>query len=43
MTREEALSIAEEFTKWLEDMAKKYGWDKNDVQILIKLFLGGGV
>ena len=39
MTREEAICIAEEFSKWLEDMAKKYGWDKNDVQALIKQFL----
>lgn len=39
MTREQAISIAEEFNKWLEDMAKKYEWDKNDVQALIKQFL----
>lgn len=39
MTREQAISIAEEFNKWLETMAKKYGWDKNDVQALIKQFL----
>jgi len=39
MTREQAISIAEEFSKWLEDMAKKYGWDKSDVQALIKQFL----
>ena len=39
MTREEAINIAEEFSKWLEDIAEKYGWDKNDVQALIRLFL----
>lgn len=39
MTREQAISIAEEFNKWLEDMAKKYGQDKNDIQGLIKLIL----
>ena len=36
---EELVSIAEEFNKWLEDMSKKYGWDKDDVQALIKQFL----
>lgn len=39
MTREEAIRIAEDFNEWLEDMAKKYGWDKGDVQYLIKQFL----
>ena len=39
MTRDEALCIAVEFSKWLEDMSKKYGWDKDDVQLLIKQFL----
>lgn len=39
MTIEETINIAEEFNKWLEDTAKKYGWDKNDVQALIKQFL----
>lgn len=39
MTREELLCIAEEFNKWLEDMAEKYRQDKNDVQSLIKQFL----
>lgn len=39
MTREEAINIAEEFNEWLEYMAKKYGWDKDDVQSLIKMFL----
>lgn len=41
MTREEAIHIAEEFCNWIEDMAKKYGWDKNDIQLLIKQFLIG--
>lgn len=36
---EEAISIAEEFSEWLEDMAKKYKWNKDDVQALIKKFL----
>ena len=39
MTREEAICIAEEFSEWLENMVEKYGWDKNDVQDLIKQFL----
>ena len=40
MTREEQLLyIAEEFNKWLEDIAEKYKWDKNDIQSLIKQFL----
>jgi len=39
MERAEVISIAEEFSEWLEDMAEKYGWDKNDVQALIKQFL----
>ena len=39
MTREEAISIAEEFSEWLEDIAEKYEWDKDDVQYLIKQFL----
>lgn len=39
MTKEEVINIAEEFSKWLEDIAEKYGWDKNDVQALIKQFL----
>jgi len=36
MTREEAIQIIEAFSKWLEDMAEKFGWDKDDVQSLIK-------
>jgi hypothetical protein len=39
MLREEALNIAEEFSEWLEDIAEKYGWDKDDVQDLIRQFL----
>ena len=39
MTGEQLLCIAEEFDKWLEDMAEKYKWDKDEVQILIKQFL----
>jgi len=39
MTREEVINIAEEFSEWLEDMAEKYGCDKNDIQSLIKQFL----
>jgi len=38
MTREEAISIAEEFSEWLETMAEKYGWNKDDVQSLINSF-----
>lgn len=39
MTDEELLCIAEEFNAWLEDMAEKYKWDKDDVQALIRQFL----
>lgn len=39
MTRDDAIYIAEDFNEWLEDMAKKYNLDKNDVQDLIKQFL----
>lgn len=39
MTHEEIIHIAEEFSKWLEDIAEKYEWDKDDVQALIKQFL----
>jgi hypothetical protein len=36
MRSEDAINIAKEFNEWLEDIAEKYGWDKNDVQALIK-------
>lgn len=36
---EEVICIAEEFSEWLEDMAEKYRWDKDDIQVLIKQFL----
>lgn len=39
MTREHLIEIAKEFSKWLEEMSEKYGWDKDDVQSLIKQFL----
>ena len=41
MTRErdEVIDITEEFNKWLEDISEKYGWDKDDIQTLIKLLL----
>ena len=39
MTIEETMSIAEEFNQWLEDIAEKYKWTKDDVQSLIKQFL----
>jgi len=35
----EALCIALDFNEWLENMSEKYGWDKNDVQLLIKQLL----
>ena len=41
MTTEEVLLILEEFNDWLENIAKKYGQDKNDIQGLIKLILIG--
>lgn len=37
--KEEMANIAEDFDKWLEDIAKKYGWDKDEVQALIKWIL----
>ena len=37
--KEEMANIAEDFNKWLEDITKKYGWDKDEVQVLIKWFL----
>lgn len=39
MTREEAICIAEEFSEWLEDMVEKYGWNKDNIQALIKQFI----
>ena len=33
------ISINEEFSEWLEDIAEKYNLDKDDVQALIKQFL----
>lgn len=33
------ISISEEFSEWLEDMAEKYNLDKDDVRALIKQFL----
>jgi len=39
MTREELIHIAEDFNKWLEETAEKYGLDKDDVQSMIKQFL----
>lgn len=39
MTQEQLVEVAEDFNEWLENMAKKYGWDKDDVQVLIKQFL----
>lgn len=39
MIEQEIINIAKEFNKWLENIAEKYGWDKDDVQSLIKQFL----
>ena len=39
MLVKEVICIAEEFSEWLEDMAEKYGLDKDDIQSLIKQFL----
>lgn len=39
MTREELISLVEDFNEWLENMAKKYNWDKDEIQYLIKQFL----
>lgn len=39
MIRENVICIAEDFDKWLEDIAEKYNLNKNDIQTLIKQFL----
>lgn len=39
--QQKLISIAEDFDKWLEEMAKKYNMPKDDVQALIKQFLIG--
>lgn len=39
MIGEEIICIAVEFNKWLEDIAEKYKWDKDEIQDLIKQFL----
>lgn len=39
MTSKEILGLAEDFNKWLEDMAEKYRQDKDDIQELVKQFL----
>ena len=41
MTTEEVLLIFEEFNDWLENIAKKYGQDKDNIQFLIKTLLLG--
>ncbi len=41
MTTEEVLLIFEEFNDWLENVAKKYEQDKDDIQFLIKTLLQG--
>ncbi len=33
------ISIAEEFSEWLEDIFEKYNIDKDDAQEVIKRFL----
>lgn len=39
MTREDLISLVEDFNEWLENMAVKYNWDKDEIQYLIKQFL----
>lgn len=39
MTREELIGLVEDFNVWLEKMAVKYNWNKDDIQALIKQFL----
>ena len=41
MTIEEAILIIEKFNDWLEDIAQKYGQDKDTIQFLIKQILIG--
>lgn len=33
------INVAEDFTEWLEEMASKYGTDKDEIQLIIKFFL----
>ena len=39
--QQKLISIAEDFDKWLEEMAKKYNMPKDEIQALIKQFLIG--
>ena len=39
MTREDLLSIAEDFNEWLKEMADKYGMDEDDIQEIIGQFI----
>lgn len=39
MTSEELISLVEDFNEWLENMAEKYNWNKDEIQYLIKQFL----
>ena len=39
MTQEDLLSIAEDFNKWLKEMADKYDIDKDDIQEIINHFI----
>lgn len=39
MTSKDLIDIAEEFAKWLKEMAEKYGVDESDMQDLIKQFV----
>lgn len=39
MTSEDLICLADDFNKWLENMAVKYNWNKDDMQALIKQFL----
>ncbi len=39
MNREELISLVEDFNEWLENMAVKYNWNKDDIQALIKQLL----
>jgi len=36
---EDTINIAKDFSEWLEDIAEKYCWDKNDVKAFIKRVL----
>lgn len=39
MTKDDVLLIAEEFSKWLNEMSEKFNEDTDDIQAIVKHFL----